>query len=117
MHREIGKMANLLTISPFSCFSDEVFCLIFESITSTNDLKNIMLVCRRFLKLIRERNTLWKLRINVAKEVLDTLMSISSLSFPNGNPPLKVMENLIVGKHHLELFEEELLKHIFHPQL
>ncbi|XP_046445737.1 F-box only protein 21-like isoform X4 [Daphnia pulex] len=109
-------MANLLTISPFSCFSDEVLCLIFEFITSTYDLKNIMLACRRFHNLIRKRNKLWKLRLNVEKEVLDTLVSISSLSFPNGKPPLKVMDNFIVGKHPLELFEDEISKHLFHPQ-
>jgi hypothetical protein len=60
---------------------------------------------------------LWKLRLSAAKEIQDTLASISSLSFPNGKPPLIVMDNLVVGKYPLELLEEELLMHIFHPKL
>nr|CAH0101407.1 unnamed protein product [Daphnia galeata] len=110
-------MASLLMISHTSCFSDEVLCLIFDFITSTCDLKNIMLTCRRFLNLIRHRNKLWKLRLSASKEVLDTLESISSLSFPSGKPPLTVMDNLIAGKHSPELLENELLMHIFHPHL
>jgi hypothetical protein len=60
---------------------------------------------------------LWKLRLSASKEVLDTLESISSLSFPSGKPPLIVMDNLIAGKHSPELLEDELLMHIFHPHL
>jgi hypothetical protein len=93
---------------------DEVLCRIFQSITSISDLQNIMLSCRRFLHVIRNSNKLWRLKLTVVKNVRETLKTLSPLCYPMEDPPLAVMDKLIVGDSPMpEFVEEELLNQIF----
>ncbi|XP_046447033.1 uncharacterized protein LOC124196199 [Daphnia pulex] len=93
---------------------DEILCRIFQSITSISDLQNLMLSCRRFLHVIRNSNKLWRLKLTVVKNVRETLKKLSPLCYPMEDPPLAVMDKLIVGDSPMpEFVEEELLNQIF----
>ncbi|EFX71654.1 hypothetical protein DAPPUDRAFT_111514 [Daphnia pulex] len=93
-------------------FSNEVFCLIFESIVTLRDLHNLRLTCRRFLEVIRKSNNFWKLKLKIN----DTLQHMSSVCYPVGVIPLDVMDKLVIGPIP-EMVEDILREKIFHKEL
>ncbi|XP_046446006.1 F-box only protein 21-like isoform X1 [Daphnia pulex] len=102
-------MADLLS------FSDEVLCRILGSISKVKDLHNVMLVCHRFLHVIKSYNRLWKFE----KKVKNMLQGLSSKYFLIGEPSLVEVENMVNSESHApdEWMESVLQNEIFNQNL
>ncbi len=102
-------MADLLS------FSDEILCRIFKSIFKVKDLHNVMLVCHRFLHVIKSYNRLWKFE----KKVKNMLQGLSSRCFLIGEPSLIEVENMVNSESHIpdEWIESVLQNEIFNQNM
>lgn len=128
-------------------FPNEVLCqiLAYNNI-EISDLHHLMLTCHRFHNLIRNSNEIWRqkfmirwprlhnelrntenempwpemvaLRLKVVKYVEKALENFSAVSYPIGQPPIKLMDKLILGDSSFVLsaqfVEDELRELIYH---
>lgn len=95
-------------------FPNEVLSRIFDFVTSVKDLQNLRLTCRRFLQVIRDSNTFWKLK------VIDIIRGMSPKCYPLGEIPLDLLNKLTDPDKcpiPVEWVEEILRDEIFHKEL
>ena len=56
------------------------------------------------------------LQLKVANDVEKTIVELSSICYPVGEPPLTVMDKLISGKHPIKEFVEDVLVELIFNQ-